>query len=350
MPGDEKTIRLDGSMGEGGGQVLRSALTLAIMTGKELLIERIRAGRRKPGLQAQHLTCVQAATEICGAEVEGAELNSQSLRFSPGPVQAGNYHFKVGTAGSTSLVLQTVFLPLAMAAKRSTVVVEGGTHVSWSPSFHYLDLHFIPTLWQMGLDMRLTLQQAGFYPRGGGRVRATIEPNHSALKPVHLKERGRMAQVRGLSVIANLPMRIATAQRSRVINRIGHLYPLNDIRTGELLAPSPGSYLLLLAEFEHSRCLYDALGEKGKPTHQVADEAIAGLETFLATDAAIDQYLADQILMPLAFASGPSSFTTCETTLHLLTNRDVLTAFLPVEISIEGELGQPAFVEVRPRI
>jgi len=340
-------IEIDGSMGEGGGQVLRSTLALAALTRQETRIFNIRAGRKKPGMRPQHLKAVEAITKICGAAVEGFEHDSQEIIFYPGNIRAGKYRFDIGTAGSISLVLQTLLLPLSKAADSSIITVTGGTHVPFSPCFHYLDLNFLPFLWQMGLDVHLRMVQAGFNPGGGGQVRASVDPVDQ-IAPLQLKERGRLLEIRGVSGIANLSRNIATRQRRQVLGRLGRRYPLNDIRILEMSAPSPGTFILLLAQFEHSQACYFALGEKGKPAERVADEACREFEAFVDSDGVIDQYLADQLLLPMAVASGSSEFSTSQVTPHLLTNAEVIRAFLPVEIDIQGEVGKPGWVKVIP--
>jgi len=340
-------IEIDGSIGEGGGQVLRSSLTLAALTGQALHINNIRAQRRQPGLRPQHLKAVEALARICGGAVEGWEIDSQEITFHPGEIRPGKYHFDIGTAGSTSLVLQTLLLPLSKAGETSTVTITGGTHVPWSPCYHYLDLHYLPFLWKMGWDVELRLEQAGFYPRGGGRIRAAIGPVQ-AITPLRLVERGKILAIRGISAVADLKREIAVRQRRQVIGRLGRRYPLSDIRLLELTAPSPGTFILLLAEYERSQVCYSALGEKGKSAEKVADEAVSEFEAFVATDGVIDPYLADQLLLPLALAQGPSELRTSRVTQHLLTNAEVIRAFLPVEIAIEGSLDEPGTVRVSP--
>lgn len=334
-------------MGEGGGQVLRSALSLAALTSQEVRIFDIRAKRSKPGLRPQHLKAVEATAKICGGAVEGFERDSQEIVFYPGEIRPGKYRFEIGTAGSTSLLLQTILLPLSKAAGSSVVTVTGGTHVPFSPCYHYLDLNYLPFLWKMGLDVHLRMEQAGFYPRGGGQVRATVDPVEQ-ISPLSLMERGRLLEIRGISGVANLSRNIATRQRRQVIGRLGRRFSLNDIRILDLPALSPGTFILLLAEFEHSQACYFALGEKGKSAETVADEACRAFEAFVSTEGVIDQYLADQLLLPMAIASGPSEFRTSQVTQHLLTNAEVIRAFLPVEIEIRGELGEPGEVRVVP--
>lgn len=343
------TITIDGSQGEGGGQVLRTALTLSAMTGQALQLINIRAGRERPGLAAQHLTAVEAMAQISGAEVEGGRKGSTSLFFRPGPTQQGFYRFDIGTAGATSLVLQTVILPLTRvedSAMASTVAVTGGTHVPWSPPYHYLQLNWVPALDQMGLDVRLVLKRAGFYPPGGGRVQAAVRPG-AGIRPLHWPERGRLLGVRGVSGIAGLPDHISERQRRQALRRLRSFKPV-EIEIQRLEARSAGTFLLLQAEFEHGRACFSALGKKGLPAEEVANLAVDELSAFLETGAAVDRYLADQLLLPLAFAGGPSLFTTERVTSHLLTNAAVIEAFGVARIQISGELGDPGRIQVQP--
>ena len=340
-------IEIDGSMGEGGGQVLRSALALSALTRQAVHITHIRLRRPKPGLQAQHLQSVKAAAAVCDGEVEGAAAGSQTLTFYPGELKAGRYRFEIGTAGSTSLVLQTIFLPLCLAGGTSSVKISGGTHVPWSPCFDYLDLQWLPHLRRMGFSARLVMEQAGFYPSGGGLIQATISPAPNRL-PLDLTQRGALKSISGISAVADLDPTIATRQKHQALRRLEPRCRETKIKTVELNSPSKGTILLLLATFEHSQCCYFALGEKGKPAERVADEAVDALEAFLYTEGVIDQYLADQLLLPMAMASGKSRLGTSKVTQHLLTNAEVIRRFLPTEITIQGEVGQSGLVEVTP--
>ena len=333
------TIEIDGSMGEGGGQVLRTSLSLAILTGRALRLENIRARRPKPGLMAQHLKAVEAAAAISGARVEGAYLGSGSLLFEPREIRAGAYSFDIGTAGSTSLVLQTILVPLAFAPEASTVVVTGGTHVPWSPSFHYLDWQWAPFLRRIGFDPRLELEQAGFYPRGGGRVRATIGPS-SRQAPLRIVERGALLRIRGISGVGKLDRGIAERQERRARERLADLCREIAIEIAEVPAASPGTFLLLLAECEHSQACYCGLGARGKRAEQVADEASEGMIAFLDGNGAVDPWLADQLILPLAIAGAESELRTARVTEHLLTNAQVVKQFLSVRIEIAGERGE----------
>jgi RNA 3'-terminal phosphate cyclase (ATP) len=315
------------------------------LTGKEFRIKNIRAKRKKPGLRPQHLVAVEATRKICDATVEGAARDSQEITFYPGEIRAGNYRFDIGTAGSTSLVFQTILLPLSRANGASTITITGGTHVPWSPCFHYLDLNYLPFLWRMGLDVGLRMEQAGFYPRGGGQIRATVDQSGD-ITPLELLERGRLLEIRGLSAVANLARNIATRQRRQVIGQLGRRFPLNDIRILDIPAPSPGTFILLLAEFQYSQVCYFELGQKGKSAASVADEAIRKFESFIATDGVIDQYLADQLLLPMAFANGSSEFLTSQITQHLITNAHIIQTFLPVKITFNGTLGEAGKVKI----
>lgn len=340
-------IEIDDSHGEGGGQVLRTSLTLSVMTGKSIRIAKIRAGRKKPGLRPQHLKAVEASAKICDARVGGASIGSTEITFQPDEIKGNRYHFDIGTAGSTSLVFQTIYLPLSMADRKSAVTITGGTHVPWSPCFHYLDRHWLHYLRESGLNIELSMEQAGFYPQGGGRIQAIINPI-SSIDPLQKEERGNLRQIRGISAVANLPNDIAKRQRQRVVKRLGAKYPLNDIRTMQMPARFKGTVMLLLAEFDHSQCCYFGLGAPGKRAEIVADEAIDALEAFLKTDGASDEFLADQLLLPLAFANAPSILRTSKITPHLLTNAEIITQFLPVEISIQGLLDQPGTISISP--
>jgi RNA 3'-terminal phosphate cyclase (ATP) len=341
-------ILLDGAMGEGGGQLLRSALSLALLSGQPLRLSRIRANRARPGLRPQHLAAVQAAARISGARISGDRIGSEGIEFVPGPVRSGDYFFDVGTAGATTLVLQTLLMPLAMVPGSSHVRIGGGTHVPWSPCFHYLDWQWRPLLARIGVPFDLTLTMAGFYPRGGGEVQARIA-GAARPTPLHLTERGSLVAIRGVSAVANLPREIADRQRSQALRRLRALAPgiEPDLVVEELPALSRGTLLLLLAECESSRLCCFALGARGKRAERVADEAVDALSTFLRSDGAVDPWLAEQLLLPLAMADGPSALRTSNVTLHLLTNAEVIRRFLPIEIDIDGPPGAPSTVRLR---
>jgi RNA 3'-terminal phosphate cyclase (ATP) len=341
-------IDVDGTHGEGGGQILRTALAMSVLTGQALRIRDIRGRRPKPGLMPQHLQAVHAAAAISQARVQGAKLGSMELRFEPRSLNAGDYSFDIGTAGAVTLVLQTVTIPLSFAPAASHVTVVGGTHVPWSPSFHYLDWHWLHYLRCSGYPIRAALDRPGFYPKGGGRVSAEFEPA-TELRPLSLLDRGRLRRVHGLSMVANLDVSIAERQRHQAMQRLVRHGVSIDVGLAHMRAYSPGTMLLLIAEFEHSQCCYAALGARGKPAERVADEAVDALEAFLATDAAIDEHLADQLIVPLSAVAGRSELRPARITQHLVTNADVVRLFLPVDIVIDGSIGTPGSITIQGR-
>ena len=264
-------------------------------------------------------------------------------------MRPGDYFFDIGTAGATSLVLQTLLLPLALAPGSSCISIRGGTHVPWSPCFHYLDWQWRPFLDHLGIPFDLTLTMAGFYPRGGGELQARVSGG-ARPSPLRLTERGALRTIRGLSAVASLPREIAERQRGQALHRLRAVLPDTEaeLTLAEIPAVGRGTVLLLLAEFEPGRACCFALGARGKRAEQVADEAVDALAAFLRSDGAVDPRLADQLLLPLAMADGPSVLRTSEVTLHLLTNAEVIRLFLPVEIGVDGPLGSPATVYLRP--
>jgi RNA 3'-terminal phosphate cyclase (ATP) len=338
-------LQIDGSLGEGGGQILRTALALALITGKAIKIDNIRARRPKPGLMPQHLKAVEAAAAVGNARIEGAYLQSSSLVFEPQEIHSGTFHFDVGTAGSTPLVLQTIFLPLSFARAGSSVTLVGGTHVPWSPCFHYLDLHWLTYMRQIGFAAELRLELAGFYPHGGGRMHAEIQPA-KILAPLILTERGPLKAIHGISAVANLDRSVAERQKLQAIKRLKHL--CKDVQIEIIQMPSlfRSTMLLLIATFERSKCCFFGLGELGKRAERVADEAVDQLRQFLATEGVIDHHLADQLILPLALAPGISELKTDELTPHLFTNASVIRMFLPVGIQVRGELEHSGTVRI----
>lgn len=340
-------VDIDGAMGEGGGQVLRSCLSLSLITGQAFKISNIRMGRRKPGLRAQHLAAVNIAAAVSRANVEGGELYSTSLSFSPKSIKPGNYRYDIGTAGSTSLVLQTVYLALSLCNVPSTLNITGGTHAPFAPSFDFLNLHWAFYLKILGIRISLDLEQAGFFPQGGGHIRATIEPVKS-IAALNLVERGALKQIRGLSAVANLDRRIAERQHDQVIRRLGRRFPLNDIRIVEFPSKYKGTTLCLVCEFEHSQCCYFSLGAPGKPAEKVANEVCEHINFLLSSEAALDEFISDQLLLPLSFAKSQSTYSTAKITTHLLTNANVIQSFLPTRIKILGKINSPGSITITP--
>lgn len=340
-------ITIDGSYGEGGGQILRTSLTLAAVTGKPLKFINIRARRKNPGLAAQHVTALLAAAAVCDARLEGAQLGSQTLTFIPrSPPQAGSYSWDVaaarrgGSAGSTSLILQTVLLPLALAEGASKVTVEGGTHVPWSPPFHYLAKVYLPTLARLGVEARLDIERWGWYPIGEGSVRVQIKETLFPLKPIDLSERGQFLRLSGLSALSNLPVQIAQRQRDRALEVLRREGFEADIGVEEAESSGRGTMLFLWAEFEKVVVGFTALGAPGKPAEKVAEEACQAFLGHYRSGSAVDKHLADQLILPLALAHGPSTLTTCQITPHLLTNIWVVERFMEVDYRVEGSEGE----------
>jgi RNA 3'-terminal phosphate cyclase (ATP) len=340
-------VRIDGSEGEGGGQLLRTSLTLSMLTARPFEIIHIRAGRPNPGLQAQHLQALLAAQEICAATVEGAAKGSLQARFIPGEARGGHYRFDIGTAGATSLVLHTLYLPLSRCHQPSPVQIRGGTHVLWSPTYEHLTDAWLPCLRAMGLKLQLTLLRAGFYPHGGGELVARIDPV-AAIQPLRLTSRGTLQEVRVFSAHTNLKDEVARrqARAAEHLLRQAGLQPV--VEASHLPSLSRNTICAVTGSFQHTQVCYSAVGERGKRAEQVAEEACRAFLAFLRTDATVDEYLADQLLLPMALASGPSFMRTPQVTQHLLSNIATIQKFLPAVIHLSGALGDPGDIEVTP--
>jgi RNA 3'-terminal phosphate cyclase (ATP) len=337
---------IDGSYGEGGGQILRTALALAAVTGRAIRIEKIRAGRKSPGLAAQHLTGVRAAAAVCHARLTGDELGSQTLTFAPDSLpQAGDYVFDVaearagGSAGATTLVLQTILLPLALVAGDSTATLRGGTHVAWSPPFDYVHDVWLPVLARMGLSATLELVNWGWYPLGQGEIWGTIQGLGTGLRPspLTLVERGALRRVWGRAVAANLPSHIPQRMADRARSLLAEAGVDARIEPLRVRAACAGAGIFLAAEYDHIRAGFNALGARGKPSEAVAEEAVAALLAHRDSGAALDQHLADQLILPLALAGGESRFSVEQVTRHLVTNAWVVEQFGLARVSIEGQ-------------
>jgi RNA 3'-terminal phosphate cyclase (ATP) len=325
-------IVIDGSEGEGGGQVLRTALSLSLITGTPFRIEQIRARRSRPGLMRQHLTAVEAACAIGGAECEGHQIGGSALTFTPGAVVAGEHHFAVGTAGSTSLVLQTLLPPLMMASGPSRLVLEGGTHNIHAPPFDFLERTFLPILNRMGPRVLARLVRPGFYPAGGGRIEVDIAPTET-LTRLDLLARGAQRRVFARAMIAGLPDEIAARELASVENVLG--WP-DEARRLERLPErvGPGNILLLEAEFDHVTEIVSGFGQLGVPAQTVGQKAAKRMAGYLVSTAFAGPYLADQLLLPMALAGG-GSFTTVKPSQHSRTAAAVIGRFLAVTVTFE---------------
>jgi RNA 3'-terminal phosphate cyclase (ATP) len=346
---DSEMIVIDGSEGEGGGQVLRTSLALSAITGRPFRVVNIRARRRKPGLMRQHLTAVRAAATVAVAQVHGAELRSRELEFRPGRVDHGEYTFTVGTAGSATLVFQTVLWPLILAPGRSRLTFEGGTHNPMAPPFDFLEHVFLPQLRRLGLVIEATLERAGFYPAGGGRFVVELEGGRTPAA-LELCERGKVLRREARALVANLPKRIATRELAVVRRELG--WAREECRTIELEGRGPGNALCLLVETESGAELVTGFGEKGVRAEQVAERACAELQGWLAAEVPVGGHLADQLLIPMALAAAAgetSVFVTTQPSLHARTNAEIIARFLAVSFEFEELDGGRARVRVGPR-
>jgi RNA 3'-phosphate cyclase len=340
-------VLIDGLEGEGGGQVLRTSLALSMLTSQPFEMIRIRAKRPNPGLQPQHLQALLAAQQICAATVEGAQKGSRHVRFIPGETRGGPYRFDIGTAGAASLVLHTLYLPLSRCDQPSTLHIHGGTHVPWSPSYPHLVDAWLPCLRSMGFRLELNLLRAGFYPHGGGELVVTIQPV-TTLQPLSLVSRGDLQELRVFSAHTNLTDEVASRQAraaERLLRQAGLRPVMEETHIPSL---SRNTVCAITGTFQNTQVCYSALGERGKRAEQVAEESCRAFLTFLHTDATVDEYVADQLLLPMALANGPSMLRTPRITSHLVTNIATLQKFLPTAIRLSGELGRAGAVEVVP--
>jgi RNA 3'-terminal phosphate cyclase (ATP) len=369
-------LEIDGSFGEGGGQILRSGLALSAILQRPVKITNIRAGRKNPGLAAQHLTGVYAIAEITDAEVHGAEIRSQELTFTPRTIKSGNYVFDVArvqpSAGAISLIFQAIVLPLAFADAPSTVTLSGGTHVAWSPTVHYLQEIFLEHAKKFGVHAEITLNKWGWYPKGGGEAIVKIQPiarktdgtpdpspsrslplssakgsgSRAGLKELRLLERGELLKITGISALSNLPMQIAQRQQQRAMQRLQDITKNVNIKLFDAPSIGQGTAIFLKAVFEHTVAGFSALGERGKRAEKVADEACDELREFIGTGAAVEPHLSDQLVLLMALAEGHSAFTTSKITQHLTTNIWLVEQFLPVRFHVVGQEGKPGEVSI----
>lgn len=327
-----RELLIDGSQGEGGGQILRTSLTLSTCLGRAFRMINIRAARKNPGLQPQHLAAVRAAAAIAQAEVEGDVKDSQSLLFRPSRVKAGEYHFSVGTAGSTTLVLQTVLPALMMADGPSHVTLEGGTHNPMAPPFDFLHYAFLPLMNRMGPSIHATLERPGFAPKGGGRVRVEIQPA-AMLQPLDLTERGSICSQHAEVLLAHLPDQIA--QRELAIIKHGLGYADEQLRLRRMdEAYGPGNVVSIIIDSEHVCECFTAFGQRGIPAEQVGENVVKQARNYLRAGVPVGPQLADQLLLPMALACK-GLFVTLEPTTHALTNMEVIRAFTGLTIHAE---------------
>lgn len=345
-------LTMDASHGEGGGQILRTALSLAVAIRRPVTLTRIRAGRPKPGLQPQHLTVVRALARISDAQVRGDALDSTELTFVPETLRGGDYRLDVGairgSAGAVSLLFEALLLPLALAPTPSRLTLIGGTHVPWSPPVHYLSHVVLPALRLIGIEAWVTLRRWGWYPRGGGEIKATIAPG-SRLGGVRWETRSRPTTITGLSAVSRLSPAIAERQRRRALERLERSGLVAEIAlVRDSTALDPGSFLLLAATGRESLAGFSALGRRGLRAEAVADQTVEPLLAYLGSSAAVDDHLADQLLLFLALAGEPSTLTCPTLSSHLRTVAWVIPQFLPTRIKLAD--GPPARIEISPPV
>lgn len=335
-------ITIDGSHGEGGGQILRTALAMSIIQSRPVEIVNIRKGRKKSGLLSQHLTCVNACRDISDAHVEGNVLGSEFLRFCPGDVKGGSFSFDVaeirGSAGSTSLVLHTLMPALIFAGHPSRITLMGGTHVPWSPPFHFLNNIFMPVVERMGCSFNLFIDKWGWYPMGGGVVHAEINPSEG-LKGIKIDEKGGLISIKGVSAISNLPVSIAERQRSEGLKILRPYCADTEIEIVSAPSKGKGTFFFIIARYEGVTAGFSSLGAIGKSSEQVAREACREFLDYHKSDGAVDPHLADQLIPYIAISKGPSSFTTTKITKHLLTNIWTVRQFIDADIKVSGSEG-----------
>ena len=338
-------VEIDGSLGEGGGQVLRTTLSLSCITGTPVRIFNIRRNRPKPGLMRQHLVSVKALARIAGAEARGTEPGSLEISFRPGPVTAGDHLFEIGTAGSVTLLFQSLLPPLLFAKAPSRLVLTGGTHVPFSPSFDYLRDVFSPWLAQIGVRVSCEIEQYGFYPRGGGKITARIAPA-AEIRGVDLGEKGTILSVSGRSCVANLPLSIAERQRKAAIDPLASHAPVID--TATVPSPGKGTFLFIKVDSDAGAAGFSALGAIGKRAEDVGREAALDALAYIESRAALDPRLADQLVLFLALSKEPSTFTTSRVTNHLVTHLHVVRRILGTRFEIEGSVGRPGTIRLTP--
>ncbi len=326
-------ITIDGSQGEGGGQILRTSLALSLITRQAFRMENIRAGRKKPGLLNQHLTAVNAAKSIGGAEVVGAELSSQTIEFRPGAIHAGNYRFAVGTAGSATLVLQTILPPLLIASAPSSITFEGGTHNPAAPPFDFLQKCFAPVIVSMGPRVDLKLHRPGFFPAGGGSFQARIEPVKQ-LAPIELLDCGEVTSGQARALVSKLSPQIAERELAVIRKELPQMAA--ECRIESVESAGPGNALLLEFDAGNVNAVFTGFGERGRSAEEIARSAVSAAKAWLSAQVPVDEHLADQLLLPMALA-GSGAFRTTKPSSHATTNAGVIQRFLAVGIQFDPE-------------
>ncbi|NLZ63772.1 MAG: RNA 3'-terminal phosphate cyclase [Lentisphaerae bacterium] len=337
-------ITIDGSFGEGGGQILRTSLSLAAVTGKPVQLENIRANREKPGLMRQHLACAKSVAEICRGELEGAELNSRALTLKPGRIHGGDYRFVIGSAGNTLLLAQAVLPVLLFADRPSRVVLEGGTYTTQAPVFDFFERVYLPCLRKMGLEVEATMERAGFYPAGGGRVILSVKPAR-AWRQLSLVERGELQEARVTALGSGLDQSILTDELKIFQAGLADAFPWQALARN---VESDGSGNVLFAELAYKNLteLFSVCGRYGLSRKSVAKSAISYVKQYIGRGWVVGQFLADQLMLPLALGAG-GNYLTGHPTPHAETNRQVIRRFLDVKVDFRNLTGHLCEMEVQ---
>ena len=323
-------ITIDGSYGEGGGQILRTSLALSLVTGKPFSIHNIRAGRKKPGLMRQHLTAVNAAAEIGNAAIKGNSIGSQAFTFDPETIKPGTFHFAIGSAGSCTLVFQTVLPALMIAGGPSEIILEGGTHNPFAPPYDFLKKAFLPVINKMGPGVDAVLEKPGFYPAGGGRFKVSVNP--AGLNRVDLLERGNILHKTAFAAVANLPVKIANRELKVVREKLD--WSREQLKVVDVeMAQGPGNILTLEIESENIVEVFTGFGQRGVSAEKVANRTVKAVREYLVHDVPVGRHLADQLLLPMAMAGG-GKFRTLSPSKHTTTNIEIIKKFLDVEINL----------------
>lgn len=325
-------IVIDGSLGEGGGQMLRTSLSLSAITGKAFQLKNIRANRKKPGLMRQHLTCVEAVAKICQAETKGANLGSQNLLFIPKAICSGDFEFSIGTAGSTMLIVQTILYPLLYADKPSTFVVKGGTHNEMAPPFEFIQDSFLPIVKKMGVHLDLELNSAGFYPAGGGSVFAKVYPIES-WQTLSLLQKGALIDEIIMGIISGLP--VTVVDREVAVIRLKTKKRFDQVELREFKSLSSGNLVCIKEVCENVSNVFTGFGRRGVKAESVAEEVSNEFLHFAQQKAPVSEYLSDQLLLPLALAGKGEMNIACQS-MHFKTNISVIKEFLEVTIEVSA--------------
>lgn len=346
-------IEIDGSYGEGGGQILRTALSLSCLFKIPFRIFNIRKGRKNPGLMPQHITAVRASQLISNADVKGGKVGSTELTFIPKEIKSGEFFFDIGTAGSTSLVLQTLIPSFIFSKEKSTIILKGGTHVPFSPSFHYLSYVFKHFLCRLGINFQLSIEKYGFYPKGGGKIIAEIMPANEII-PLNITNREDLIKIDIYSCVSNLPIKIAERQKESVINKISSFlkdtkYQLN-IHIQQVPSIGVGTFVFLFSEYKNTVAGFTTLGEKGKTAELVGEESAVEFIDYHNSGSALDPHISDQIVLYLSLSKKESLFTTSKITQHLISNLWVTKLFTDIDYTIEGELNKQGKIKIIPKL